>query len=72
MGKVIEALNLNAEWGKRYYGGATLKTSETMEFLKRRMSLSPMRNTKLIGITIYSEDKNEAALIANKIAESLP
>ena len=70
LGKVIEALNLNEEWGKRYYGGATLKTPETMEFLKRRMSLSPMRNTKLIGITIYSEDKNEAALIANEIAEA--
>jgi hypothetical protein len=31
-----------------------------MEFLKRRMSLNPVRNTKLIGITVYSEDKNEA------------
>jgi capsular exopolysaccharide synthesis family protein len=70
LGKVIEALNLNVEWGKRYFGGETLKTSEAMEFLKSRMSLSPVRNTKLIGITVYSEDKNEAARVANAIAEA--
>ena len=48
LGKVVEALNLNVEWGKRYFGGETLKTSEAMEFLKRRMTLNPVRNTKLI------------------------
>ena len=70
LGKVIEALNLNDEWGKRYFGGQTLKTSETMEFLKRRISLSPVRNTKLIGITVYSENNKEAARLANAIAEA--
>ena len=70
MGKVIETLNLNVEWGKKYFGGETLKTPETMEFLKRRMSLMPVRNTKLIGITVYSEDKNDAARLANAIAEA--
>jgi len=70
LGKVIENLNLNVEWGKKYFGGETLKTPETMEFLKRRMSLMPVRNTKLIGITVYSEDKNDAARLANAIAEA--
>ncbi|MGD0207302.1 MAG: polysaccharide biosynthesis tyrosine autokinase [Verrucomicrobiota bacterium] len=70
LGKVIEALNLNVEWGKKYFGGETLKTPETMEFLKRRMSLMPVRNTKLIEITVYSEDKNDAARLANAIAEA--
>jgi capsular exopolysaccharide synthesis family protein len=70
LGKVIEALNLNAEWGKKYFGGEMLKTPETMEFLKRRMSLMPVRNTKLIGITVYSEDKNDAARLANAIADA--
>jgi capsular exopolysaccharide synthesis family protein len=70
LGKVIETLNLNDAWGKKYNGGETLKTPETMEFLKKRMSLTPVRNTKLIEITIYSEDKKEAALIANTIAEA--
>jgi polysaccharide biosynthesis transport protein len=70
LGKVIENLNLNVEWGKKYFGGETLKTPETMEFLKRRMSLMPVRNTKLIGITVYSEDKNDAARLANAIAKA--
>jgi len=70
LGKVIEALNLNVEWGKKYYNGETLKTSETIEFLKKRISLSPVRNTKLIGITVFDEDKNEAARLANAIAEA--
>ena len=34
------------------------------------MSLNPVRNTKLIGITVFSEDKNEAARLANAIAEA--
>jgi len=70
LGKVIESLNLNEVWGKKYFGGEMLKTPETMEFLKKRMSLMPVRNTKLIGITVYSEDKNDAARLANAIAET--
>jgi capsular exopolysaccharide synthesis family protein len=70
LGKVIESLNLNELWGKKYFGGEMLKTPETMEFLKKRMSLMPVRNTKLIGITVYSEDKNDAARLANAIAET--
>jgi polysaccharide biosynthesis transport protein len=70
LGKVIETLNLNVEWGKKYNGGETLKTPETMEFLKRRIGLVPIRNTKLIGITVYSEDRIEAARLANAIADA--
>jgi capsular exopolysaccharide synthesis family protein len=70
LGKVIENLNLNTEWGKKYGGGETLKTSETMELLKKRMTLDTVRNTKLIEITVYSEDKDEAAKIANAVAEA--
>jgi len=70
LGKVVEDLNLNEIWGKKYFNGETLKTTEAMEFLKRRMNLNPVRNTKLIGITVFSEDNKEAARIANKIAEA--
>ncbi len=69
LGKVIDALNLNAVWGKKY-GVDTFKTSETMEFLKHQMSLSPVRNTTLVNITVYSADKNEAAALANAIANA--
>jgi len=70
LSNVIAHLNLNVEWGKKYFNGETLKTTETMEILKGRMSLAPVRNTKLIAITVYSDDKNEAAVIANGIADA--
>jgi|SRR5665213_802397 len=67
---VIDKLKLNVEWGKKYFAGQTLKTSQTLELLKQRLQLAPVRNTKLIAITVYSDDKNEAAQIANAIAEA--
>ena len=69
LNRVVEALNLNAVWGKRY-GVDTFKTSETVDFLKNQIGLSPVRNTTLVGITVYSADKNEAAALANAIAKS--
>ena len=70
LGRVIEALDLNNKWGAKYNGGVPLKTEDTMQLLKQRMSLSPERNTKLIDITIYSEDKDDAARLANGIAQA--
>ena len=67
LNQVIDKLNLNVDWGKKYFAGETLKTADTREILKGRTSLAPVRNTKLIGITVYSDDKNEAARIANAI-----
>ncbi|MDB6041318.1 MAG: ywqD 2, partial [Verrucomicrobiales bacterium] len=65
--KVIENLNLNQVWGKRY-GIDNLKTAETYEILKRQIDLRQSRNTSLIEINAYSENKEEAANLANEIA----
>ncbi len=70
LSNVIATLNLNVEWGKKFFNGETLKTTETMEILKGRMALSPVKNTKLIQISVYSDDKNECARIANAVAEA--
>ncbi|HEX7569456.1 MAG TPA: polysaccharide biosynthesis tyrosine autokinase [Verrucomicrobiae bacterium] len=70
LSNVISGLNLNVEWGKKYLNGETLKTTETLEMLKQRMELAPVRNTELISITVYSDDAKEAALLANSIAEA--
>jgi capsular exopolysaccharide synthesis family protein len=70
LGRVIDALDLNNKWGEKYNGGAPLKSEDTMQLLKQRMSLSPERNTKLIDITIFSEDKDDAARVANGIAQA--
>jgi uncharacterized protein involved in exopolysaccharide biosynthesis len=70
LSNVVAQLNLNASWGRRYYGGQTLKTAESAGILKRRMDLKPVRDTKLISITVFSDEKNEAAQLANAIAKS--
>ncbi len=67
---VIKTLNLNTAWGKKYFNGETLKTTESLEILKQRLQLSPVKNTALIAITVYSDDRKEAAVIANAIAAS--
>jgi capsular polysaccharide biosynthesis protein len=70
LGPAINKLNLNVEWGKRYNGNVPLKTEETMQLVRQRVNLVPERNTNVIEITVYSEDRNEAAQIANAIADS--
>jgi capsular exopolysaccharide synthesis family protein len=70
LGRVIAALDLNNKWGNKYNGNVPLKTEDTMQLLKQRMSLSPERNTKLIDITVCSEDKDDAARLANGIAQA--
>jgi uncharacterized protein involved in exopolysaccharide biosynthesis len=67
---VINKLNLDVEWGKKYLNGEKLQTSATVELLRQRLQLAPVKNSGLISITVYSDDKNEAAEIANAIAES--
>jgi len=70
LGKVIADLNLNQEWAAKYGGGERLKTSESMEILKRNMELRPVRNTSIIEIRVFNEKPEEAAKIANAIADS--
>ncbi len=70
LSNVIASLDLNNKWGKLYNNGETLKTSETMGILKGNMVLNPVRNTKLITITVFSSDNKEAAQIANAMADS--
>jgi polysaccharide biosynthesis transport protein len=67
--KVVVDLDLNVLWGKKFAGGDRLKTAETISLLKNRLDLRPVRNTSLIEIRVFSEKPDEAADIANKIAE---
>jgi succinoglycan biosynthesis transport protein ExoP len=68
LGKVIEQLNLNKEWARKYGGTDMLKTPETMILLKSHLGLSTVRNTSLIEIRVYSDKPEEAAKLANAIA----
>ena len=68
LGKVIESLNLNVEWGKKYAGGRTLEINETIRLLKQRLNFYPVSNAKFIDIAVTDENPVEAAKIANAIA----
>jgi capsular exopolysaccharide synthesis family protein len=70
LGKVVEQLDLNTDWGRRYADGQKLKTSETIAMLRARLDLRPVRNTSLIDIRVYSENPNDAAKLANSVANT--
>jgi uncharacterized protein involved in exopolysaccharide biosynthesis len=70
LGKVVEALNLNGEWGKKYAWGKTLTTSETVRLLKRRLNLHLVTNSRFLDISVTDGNPVEAAKIANAIAEA--
>ncbi len=66
---VSELLGLNAKWTKKFSSEVPFQTRETRTALKRMIDLRPERNTSLIDITVYSDDKDEAKDIANAIAQ---
>jgi capsular exopolysaccharide synthesis family protein len=66
--QVITNLDLNRKWGEKYKEGY-LPTDVTYLYLKRLVDVTQSRNTSLIEITVDSDDRDEAALIANTIAE---
>lgn len=70
LGKVIEDLDLRKEWGARYARGGTLTFSEALTMLKGRIDPKSVPNTSLIEIRVFSEDPEEAARLANAIAQT--
>jgi beta-lactamase regulating signal transducer with metallopeptidase domain/uncharacterized protein involved in exopolysaccharide biosynthesis len=70
LNRTISALRLNETWGKKFGTGRPLGLGETVELLRQHMELRPIHNTSLIEIRVYGESPEEAASIANSIAES--
>ena len=68
--RVAERLNLNEVWGKKYNNGTPFRTSETLDILRGQISLAPERNTKIIDISVITDDKDQSALIANTVADA--
>jgi len=66
---VIGRLDLNDVWSKKYNYDGKFKTTDSRAALKPLLEVKPVRGTSLIDITVYSDDKLEAANIANSIAE---
>jgi capsular polysaccharide biosynthesis protein len=70
MRKVIGDLNLNEVWGKAYNNDETLKTWESLKLLNQRTLVYPVTGTTLIQISFYDENPDDAAKIANSIANA--
>jgi capsular exopolysaccharide synthesis family protein len=70
LGKVVEDLKLNEEWGKLYNGGVTYKPAESIERIRRNLTLTVVRNTSVIEIGYTSDKPKEAADLANSIARA--
>ena len=70
LSQVVEQAHLQEKWGKAYANGERLTKLEAIGLLKRKMSLHPVRNTVLIEIQVFSENKDEAAELANAIAKA--
>jgi polysaccharide biosynthesis transport protein len=70
LSRVIDQLNLAAYWGKKFNpDGQPLKPNDALDYLKSEISLDADRNTKIIDISVYNEDKDLAAQIANTMAD---
>lgn len=64
---VIEDLDLNRQWGKRYNDGTPLQTWWTIESLKGRIDARRIPDTCLIEIRVLSEKAEEAARLADAL-----
>ncbi len=63
---VVDSLNLQERWAQ---GNTPLTRQQAFAKLRSMMSLQEVRNTNLIEISIMSESPEEAAEIANAIAD---
>ena len=67
--KVVEELNLQQEWGRKYKQPGPLSRDRAFGILKSSLSVQQQHNTALVEIHAYSDNKDEAATLANKVAE---
>ena len=67
---VIETLNLNTAWGKRYNAGQRLKTMESCEIAKKSLKVTSLPNSALLQIEITRDDADETVKVANAVAEA--
>ncbi|HEU0011514.1 MAG TPA: von Willebrand factor type A domain-containing protein, partial [Verrucomicrobiae bacterium] len=67
--KVIEKLDLKDAWAKEHGGGSKLSTEDTLRLLKKKLDVRTKPNSSLIDIRVKDDDSDEAARIANTIAE---
>ena len=68
--KVVKALDLAVEWGRKYGDGKPLRTEQATALLRRGLEIRAVRNTSLIELSFRSENPEEAAKVAGAIADA--
>ena len=69
LGKVIDDLDLKKAWANKQDGG-TLTRKEALARLKKSLDVRPVPNSSLIDVGVKSDSPDEAARIANAVAEA--
>jgi capsular exopolysaccharide synthesis family protein len=67
--EVIEDLKLREEWGRKYKQPVPLTKEKAYQILKGSIDVKQSHNTTLVEIHASSDNKDEAATLANKVAE---
>lgn len=68
--QVVRDLNLQAEWGRTMTAdGSPLPLEDAIRILSRSVRVDQYRDTSLVSISARRPDANEAARIANQVAE---
>ncbi len=70
LSNVVQELGLESRWGKESAGGRKLTAQEAMTQLRGKLDLKPVKGTSLIEIRTKSDDPQEAANIANAVAQT--
>ena len=65
--QVIRELNLTAAWGRKYKQPGDLSLEKCRELLTRMVRIEVPRRSSIISIKVFSDDKVEAATIANQL-----
>ena len=65
--QVIRELNLTAAWGRKYKQPGDLSLEKCRQLLTRMVRIENPRRSSIISIKVFSDDKVEAATIANQL-----
>ena len=66
---VITDLKLGAQWARKFRQSQDLSVNKCYTILKGSMAVSQPAGSSVIEIRVFADDRDEAATIANKIAE---
>jgi Mg-chelatase subunit ChlD len=69
LGKVVEKLRLDEAWARKKGMNGKLSPQEVTDQLNKRLELKPVKDSSLLEISVRDEQPEEAANIANAVAE---